>query len=503
MMLKLTRQFTRKFSSSQHLRLINKVLPSASEAITKSKLKSGDVILAGGFGLSGIPGSLISEILHRKDSIKDLTIASNNVGTDGKGLGKLLESKQISKLIVSYVGENKLLEQMFLHGEVDIELTPQGTLAEKCAAAGRGVPAFYTPAGVGTVVESGELPIRFSKDGKSVVKYSKPKETREFGGKKYLLEEALNGDVAIIKVHKADKYGNAVFRGSAHNFNGAMARAAKYTIVEADEIVPVGQIPPSNVHIPGVYVNSVIQTTEPKLIERLTLSKSEEEIKEMVGSLGARARIVKRAAQEFSNGMYANLGIGMPTLAPSYVDKSVSVQLQSENGVLGVGPYPAKGEEDSDFINAGKETITVGEGAALFGSEESFGMIRSGRIGLSMLGAMQVSQYGDLANWMLPGRVKGMGGAMDLVANPEHTKIVVVMEHCDKKGNPKIVKACDFPLTGKNCVSRIITELAVFDVDHHNGLVLVETAEGVSVDEIKAKTAVEFTVSDNLKTMSV
>jgi len=188
-------------------------------------------------------------------------------------------------------------------------------------------------------------------------------------------------------------------------------------------------------------------------------------------------------------------------LAPAFVGPEVEVQLQSENGILGLGPYPVKGKEDADLINAGKETVTLKPGAAVFGSEESFGMIRSGRVNLTILGAMQVSGNGDLANWMLPGKIKGFGGAMDLVSNPEKTKVVVTMEHTDKKGNAKIVKQCAFPLTGKACVSMIITELGVFDVDFATGLTLIEIADGVTVDEIKSKTEAPFKVADDLKPM--
>lgn len=213
-----------------------------------------------------------------------------------------------------------------------------------------------------------------------------------------------------------------------------------------------------------------------------------------------RERIVKRAAKELKDGMYVNLGIGIPLITPAYLPEGVEVVLQAENGILGLGPYPKPGEEDPDLINPGKETVTLSSGASVFGSHESFGMIRAGRIDLTMLGALQVSQYGDLANFMLPGKVKGVGGAMDLVANPEKTKVVVTMEHTDKKGNPKILPECTFPLTGPRCVWKIITDLAVFDVSPTEGLTLAETAEGVTVDDIRSKTAAPFKVAENLGT---
>lgn len=467
-------------------------------------MRSNSTLLAGGFGLCGVPDTLINTV-YANPSIKGLTAVSNNAGIVGSGLGLLLESKQISKMIASYVGENKLFEKQYLSGEIELELTPQGTLAERCRAGGAGVPAFYTPAAVGTVVQTGELPLRHNSDG-SVKEYSQPRDVKVFNGKSYVMEEAIRGDYAFVKAWKADRLGNCMFRYAAANFNGAMGRNAKETIVEAEHIVEPGDTDPAAVHLPGIYVKKVIQSRAEKKIEKFTFSPDEGTGADM-GTLGKgdtatkRERIVRRAAKEFKNGMYANLGIGMPMLAPSFVDPSVSVTLQSENGILGLGPYPKKGQEDPDLVNAGKETVTLLPGASVFGSDESFGMIRSGRIDLTILGAMQVSAKGDLANWMLPGKIKGFGGAMDLVSNPSETKVVVTMEHVDKKGRPKVLKQCEFPLTGKACVSRIITDLCVFDVDFTTGLNLIELAEGVTVDEVRSKTEAEFQVADNLGKM--
>lgn len=484
----------------------SKIYDSADEAV--KDIKDGSTLLSAGFGLCGVAQTLIEAIGRR--GIKDITAVSNNAGLGNHGLAHLTKTGQVSRMICSYLGGNKELEKQYLTGKIAIELCPQGTLAERIRAGGAGIPAFYTSTGVKTYIQSGQIPTRQQppEDGTgkpTILEPGKPRETRIFNNREYLMETAITGDVAILRAHKVDEAGNCQFKYTTKTYAPIMAKAGKLSIVEADEIVPIGSLNPDDVDLQGIFIDRIIKATAKKEVEVTKLATSEDSKQDVSPAQARRNRIAKRAAEELKDGYYVNLGVGIPTLAASFVAPEVHVWLQSENGILGMGPYPkTEADVDPDLINAGKETVTLLPGASTFDSADSFGMIRGGHVDVSILGALQVSASGDLANYMIPGKVfKGMGGAMDLVSNPDQTKIVVATDHVDKNGRSKIVEDCGLPLTGKSVVSTIITDLCVFQVDRSKGgLTLTELAEGVTVDEVKSKTDAHFTVADDLKQMS-
>ncbi len=247
---------------------MNKVVRNAAEAVEKAGVHDGATILMGGFGLCGIPENLI--LATRERGVKELTVVSNNAGVDDFGIGLLLATRQVRKMISTYVGENKTFETQFLTGELEVELTPQGSFAEKIRAGGAGIPAFFTPTGFGTQIADGGLPMLHDAQG-NVVRASEPKETREIHGRQYVLEPSITGDFAYVKAFRGDRDGNLVFRKTARNFNPMMATAGKVTIAEVEELVDVGEIDPDHVVTPGIFVDFIFQGTDyEKRIEQRT-----------------------------------------------------------------------------------------------------------------------------------------------------------------------------------------------------------------------------------------
>jgi 3-oxoacid CoA-transferase len=471
--------------------MINKVVEGAAVAV--ADIKDGAILMLGGFGLCGIPENCIEALVEK--GVRQLTCISNNAGVDTFGIGLMLQQRQVKKMISSYVGENKEFERQLLSDELEVELIPQGTLAERVRAGGAGIPAFFTPAGVGTEVAEG-------------------KEVREFNGKKYLLESWLRADFSIVKAWKGDTSGNLVFRGTARNFNQMMAAAGKVCIAEVEELVPAGELDPNEVHVPGIYVQRIFEGKNyEKRIEQRTVTPSasnggvsvltppSDGTPRGVGGLD-KFGIAKRIAKELRDGYYVNLGIGIPTLVANYIPEGINVVLQSENGLLGIGPFPTEENVNADLINAGKQTVTMQAGSSLFSSAESFAMIRGEHVDLTILGAMEVAENGDIANWKIPGKmVKGMGGAMDLVASAKN--IIVAMQHVNKAGESKLLKSCTLPLTGIGCVKKIVTELGVFEVVPEGGFKLLEIAPGITVEYIQSVTEGKLIVEGEVPVVEV
>ncbi|CAI2366826.1 unnamed protein product [Moneuplotes crassus] len=493
----LKRRLVSNLSMAPSRTMVNKILPSAAEAV--KDIPDGATLSVGGFGQCGLPENLIQAL--EEHGAKDLTCISNNAGVSDFGIGKLMGKRQVKKMISSYVGENQRFKDQYLDGTIELELVPQGTLAEKLRAGGAGIPAFYTPTGVGSAVADGGATIKYKPGTKEAEILSEPKEERIFKGRKYILEESLTADFALVKAWKADKAGNVIFNKSARNFNADCAKAGKICIVEVEEIVEIDSFDPDHVHLPHIYVQRLIKGDNyVKPIEILTYSNPGEtgaSSSIFQGEAGERRkRIAMKAASLIQDGMYINLGIGIPTLATNFIAPDVHVTFQSENGILGLGEFPPKDKVDADLINAGKQSVSVVPGASFFTSSDSFAMIRGGHVDITFLGGMQVAENGDLANWIIPGSlIKGMGGAMDLVGGAK--KVVIMMEHTVKGKELKILKECTLPLTRPQVVDTLITDLATFQWKEGK-MILTDIAEVTTVDHVRSVTEASFEVADDL-----
>ena len=471
---------------------------SPQEAV--ADIKDGASILVGGFGVTGQPHAMMTELAAK--NLNGLMATCESVGAEHLGIGQLFDKDQVQRVRCSFLGRNQSVKQKYVKGQLEIEFVPQGTLAERIRAGGVGVPAFYARAGAGTWYEEHGFPIRYEPDGKHVHTLSEKKEVRKFNGHWHCLEDSITAEFAFVKAWKADEAGNLIFKGNTVNFNKVMATAGQTTIAEVEEIVPTGSLDANAIVVPSIYVDRIVEVPKyATAIEQgcLKLHKTTSQTLDPA-QMTPREKIAARAAKELKAGMYVNLGVGIPCEAADFCPHLDEVTLQGENGMLGIGPFPdTEAEASGDIISAARFPVVPTKRTSYFGSEEAFGQIRGGHLDLAMLGGLEVSSHGNLANWLRPGApTTGMGGAMELVTNK--CRVVVTMTHNAKGGTPKILQECALPLTGKRCVDRIITELCVFDVDKagRRPLLLRELAPGVTVDQVKEATEAPFTVADDV-----
>ena len=436
---------------------------SAAEAARL--VKTGAVMMVGGFGMTGTPVHLLHALAET--DLRDLTYIANNIGEPGLGGGRLLRNGQINKAIGSYFTSNREVVEAAQSGVIDYELLPQGTLAEAIRAGGAGIGGFYTPTGAGTVFAEGA-------------------ETRVIGGVTHVFVAGLRADVALIRAWRADSAGNLVYRRTEQNFNKAMATAADLVIAEAEQIVPLGELDPDHIHTGCHYVDALVEAKT--TLAELGTSADIRALGRDPGPL--RLKIARRAHQELRAGDVVNLGIGIPTLVANLITPEQGIILHTENGMLGVGPAPEQGGALDYPVNAGKIPVTALPGSSYFDSADSFAMIRGGHIDVAIMGGLQVDQRGNLANWALPGApLLGVGGAMDLASGAR--KLIITMTHTDRQRRPKIVPECTLPLTATAAVDLLITELAVFRFEA-GVMRLVELMPGVSLDEARAQTSAAF-----------
>ena len=461
---------------------MDKVVASPEQAI--ADVTDGATIAIAGFSVGHrFANSLI--IALREKGTKNLTLVCNSLGDPGATRGQILaENRQVKKLVAAFSvrpGTPTASEEQIGKGEMEVELVPQGILVERCRAGGAGIPAFYSPTSVGTDLVKG-------------------REMRDFGGKPHVLEYAIRVDYAFLRGYRADRLGNVQFRGGSQNFNPAFAKAARVAIVEVDEIVEPGVIPPELIDLPGIFVSRVVLTTQKfdlwKRPERRPSDKPR-----LYGEKPGltRAGIAKNAARLVKDGTYVNLGVGIPTMVSNYL-VTRDVILHAENGVLGYGQMVSEENEiDPDIYNAAGQFVALKPGASFFDSVTSFEMARGGRIDTVILGAYEVDQTASVANWSTADAKRGgIGGAMDLLSGKGD--LIIVMEHTDSKGRPKLRKQCTYPLTGKGCVTYVVTDLALMRWDGKR-FVLDEVAPGFTAQEIIAMTEMELVAAPAVRTM--
>ncbi len=445
-----------------------KIVPQISAAEAAAMVKSGDTILVGGFGMTGNPVHLVHALAET--DVTGLTYIGNNVGEAGLGGGRLLRNGQIKKAIGSFFTSNREAVAAAQSGKIEIELIPQGSLAEAIRAGGAGIGGFFTPTSAGTPL-------------------AKERESRVIDGVEQVFQPGLRGNVALIRAWQADTAGNLVYRMTEQNFNRAMATAGDTVIAEVEEIVPVGSLDPNQIHTPGCYVDYLVQahTTLADLGSSASVKDSAKKVDD------ARMNMAQAALAELHRGDVVNLGIGIPTLVADLITPQHGIIMHTENGMLGVGPEPESGGALDYPVNAGKVPVTALPGSSYFDSADSFAMIRGGHVDVAIMGGLQVDEAANLANWAVPGKpLLGVGGAMDLASGAK--RLIITMTHTDRDGSPKILPECTLPLTSRGAVDVVITDLAVFRfVD--GKLTLTALMPGVTVEEVKAKTGAAFEVA--------
>jgi len=464
----------------------SKVVGSAAEAV--AGMQPGARLMVAGFGaVTSWPSSLLRAIADQGTG--DLTVIANTVGYTQYS-PQVLDGL-ITKFIASFGGSayrETPLQSGIMAGTIDFELVPQGTLAERIRAGGAGIEAFYTPTGVGTVVDTPE------------------KESREINGRRCLLETAMRADYAIAKAQRVDELGNCQFAGTTKNFAPTMLSAARRAIVEAQEIVPAGSIDPDQIDVPGIFVNAVVKTEIP---EEEIEARARTSGRDVVGAASDADRLglprdlmALRAALLIKDLRYVNLGIGLPQLIGRWLqDLNAPARMHAENGVLGYRALSSLDEWNPNIFDAGGQPIILIDGSSTFDSAEAFAMARGGHLDAVVLGGLEVAENGDLANWSVPGAfVGGVGGAMDLIASG--APITVLMEHTTRDGASRLRRACTLPLTAPHCVGQIVTNLALIEVTDA-GFVLREVAPGVTAEQVVAATEAPLIVPDNVVEMDL